>query len=72
MIDFFCNHVEKGLGEARKHLHVGDDGVFVVCERASRPLVRGYEGKVSPCLAQINDYNADKKRDQLKIVLSII
>jgi predicted hydrocarbon binding protein len=37
-----------GLGKVWKHLHVGKDEVFVVYERCYCPLVKGYEGKMSP------------------------
>ena len=38
-----------GLGKVWKHLHVsGDGGVFVVYDRCYCPLMKGYEGKVSP------------------------
>jgi predicted hydrocarbon binding protein len=37
-----------GLSKVWKHLHVSDDGVFVVYDECYCPLVKGYEGKVSP------------------------
>lgn len=37
----------EGLGKVWKHLHVEEDGVFVVYDRCYCPLVKGYEAKVS-------------------------
>jgi predicted hydrocarbon binding protein len=38
----------EGLGKVWKHLHVEKDGVYAVYERCYCPLVKDYEGKLSP------------------------
>ena len=38
----------EGLGKVWKHLSISRDGVFVVYEECYCPLLKGYEGKVSP------------------------
>lgn len=36
------------LGKVWKHLHIDDNGVFVVYEQCYCPMVKAYKGKLSP------------------------